>query len=294
MSRRVVVLTNPSKPDAVEARQIVERIVREHAELVASEDASLDGPPGAASDAEIAVVLGGDGTLLTQTRRLLDAGLTMLGINFGKLGFLAEFDVESFEKQAPAILDGGAITRTLGLLHVELVRNGSTAFAQEAINECVVTAGPPFRMIDLALRVDQGRGPVVSGDGMIVSSPIGSTAYTLSAGGPILAPDADAMAVTPIAPHSLSFRPFVVAGCSTVEIELLRINDDECGGGTTLVLDGQIPTRVQAGDRVRVSRSDKTIRSIRNPEADYWQTLIDKLNWALPPTPRGHGRNHDD
>ena len=286
MPSRVIVLTNPSKPDAVAARPGVERVVASHAELIASVDADPIESPDGLDQADLAIVLGGDGTLLTQTRRLLGSGLTMLGVNFGKLGFLAEFDIASFEQHAPSVLNGGAVTRDLGLLRIELVRAGETRFESIAINECVVTAGPPFRMIEMCLGVDGGRGPTVSGDGMIVSSPIGSTAYTLSAGGPILAPDADAMAVTPIAPHTLAFRPFVVSGASTVEIELLRVNEDSCGGGTTLVLDGQLPTRLEQGDRVRVGRDTRTVRFVRNPDADYWQTLIDKLGWAKPPTHR--------
>ncbi len=160
-----------------------------------------------------------------------------------------------------------------------------------ALNDAVVTAGPPYRMIALTIRIDGQPGPQVAGDGLIVATPIGSTAYNVSAGGPIISPDVSAMVVTPIAPHSLSFRPIVVAGSSTIELTLDRVNDqddlDGPAGGTSLVLDGQLAVRLHAGQRVLIRQNPRQARFVRNPRSSYWHTLIDKMRWAAPLLPPG-------
>jgi NAD+ kinase len=148
-----------------------------------------------------------------------------------------------------------------------------------ALNECVVTSGPPYRMIALSVSINGEAGPTFSGDGLIVSTPTGSTAYNVSAGGPIVSPDTDALVITPIAAHSLAFRPIVVAGSSDIEATMLRGN----AGGTALVLDGHVVATLGEGDRVRVGREGPPIRFVRNPRGSYWTTLIEKLNWAIPP-----------
>ncbi len=155
-----------------------------------------------------------------------------------------------------------------------------------AINDAAITAGPPFRLISLSLSIDGQRGPSLVGDGLIVSTALGSTAYNLSAGGPILSPRVDAFAVTPIAAHSLSFRPVVVSGDSRIEIRVERANADD-SHGTTLVLDGQSTTRLEAGDRIVVLRHALGVRLVQNTRSDYWARLISKLNWAT--TPRLNG-----
>jgi len=154
-----------------------------------------------------------------------------------------------------------------------------------ALNECVVTAGPPYRMIELILSIDGEPGADIAGDGLIISTPVGSTAYTLSAGGPILGPGVDAVAITPIAAHTLSFRAIVVSGSSTIELEMRRVNSEN-SAGTTLVLDGQTDAPLQAGDVVRVVRHDVRASLVRNTHMGYWQRLNRKLNWAARPALR--------
>jgi NAD+ kinase len=137
-------------------------------------------------------------------------------------------------------------------------------------------------MISIAMRIDGAEGPTVSGDGIIVSTPTGSTAYNVSAGGPIVAPEVDAMVITPIAAHSLSFRPIVVGAGSRIELEMLQVNAQD-GTGTSLVLDGQVRSPLRRGDRVLIARDGPEVRFVRNPRAGYWSTLIDKMQWAVPP-----------
>ena len=286
MGRRVLLLVNHDKPDAAEAATRVRAAIELHGEVVAELEADHSGTIDEAHNAELVVVLGGDGTLLSQTRRCLGLGLPMLGVNLGKLGFMAEFDEDSVEAQAGELFGGAPLTfREVALLRATAARNGATMFDDLALNECVVTAGPPYRMIELNLSIDGETGPDIAGDGLIVSTPVGSTAYTLSAGGPILAPDVDAFAITPIAVHTLSFRPIVVAGSSTIELLMRRVNAEN-GAGTTLMLDGQTVSPLEEGDVVRIVRHDVRARFVRNTRMGYWQRLNQKLNWAARPALR--------
>jgi NAD+ kinase len=167
-----------------------------------------------------------------------------------------------------------------------------------ALNDAVVTAGPPYRMVSIAIRIDGHDGPTVTGDGLIVSTAIGSTAYNASAGGPIISPEVPAMAITAIAPHTLSFRPVVVNLSSTVELTMVRANDGSeatmgamaelasVATGTALVLDGQVPVRLRTGDKVIIRQHAKPARFVRNPGRSYWQTLLTKMRWAAPPAIR--------
>jgi NAD+ kinase len=297
VKRSAFVLVNRSKPEAVRDAGAVRALIEESGTWLGEADAvagdSLEDPRAAGAD--LLVVLGGDGTLLSQSRRCLALGKPMLGVNFGKLGFMAGFDMAALREQSASIFGGGALdVRAHWLLRVEVFGGSGTGaaaprFSGIALNDCVITAGPPYRMIRLELRIDADAGPEISGDGIIVSTPTGSTAYNLSAGGPILAPTLDAIAVTPIAAHSLAFRPIVVEGSSVIEIITRQINEQAEGGGigaaggTTLVLDGQVQTRLGAGDRIRVSRNSLQARFVRNPRAGYWATVIDKFHWAAAP-----------
>lgn len=297
MSRRVLLLVNRTKPDASSATTELRALIARHGACVAE----LEAEPGAPAltsrgGADLIVVLGGDGTLISQARRCADLGVPILGVNVGRLGFLAEYDLPSLREQAPYIFgDDPLPTRELHMLRAEVLgRDGVTRrFSNVALNECVVTAGPPYRMISLAISIDGTEGPSVTGDGLIVSTPTGSTAYNVSAGGPILHPEMDAHVITPIAAHSLAFRPVVVPARSRIEIEMLRVNrlagsagGDQAMAGTALTLDGQISAALLEGDRIVISRDPRPVPFVRNPLGSYWATLIDKLHWAAVPRVR--------
>lgn len=284
MGRAVLLLVNHDKPDAIAAAEELRALIDRRGKVVAELDADNE-PLRKLPKADLVVVLGGDGTLLGQSRRCLDLGLPMLGVNLGKLGFLAEFDMASVRLQGDSLFgDGPLALRKLGLIHAEVHEPETewVRFSGEALNDAVITAGPPYRLITLGLTIDGTLGPTVNGDGLIVSTPTGSTAYNLSAGGPIVAPTVDAMTLTPIAAQSLSFRPIIVGGTSIIEITVQRINE----GGTALVLDGQVQTSLKLGDRILLTTHGKGVRFVRNPATDYWSRLINKLHWARAPRGR--------
>lgn len=283
--RSTLLVVNTDKPDAESAAVELSALIERHGRLlgrIASGDEPL---PAEAERADLIVVIGGDGTLLGEGRRFSGKPVPVLGVNIGKLGFLAEFDLESVRGQAESLFGRGALrTREVSMLRAQIrTCTDCLEHVGVAMNEAVVTAGPPYRVIELAIRINGSPGPVVRGDGIIISTAVGSTAYNVSAGGPIVHPLVDATMITPIAAHSLAFRPIAVPGTSSIEISPIRINDEEASGGTTLVLDGQIQRRVRADERVLISRSAETLRLVINPANNYWRTLADKLHWAKPP-----------
>lgn len=294
-TRSALLLVNRQKPDAELALPKVREVLGRHCRIVGELEATVGPPLTDAMGADLIVVLGGDGTLLSQTRRCIGLGLPLLGVNFGQLGFLAEFDLDSLRSQAQSLCAAdGLPLRKVWLLRAEVysagARTGQPRFADIALNECVITAGPPYRMITLSLDINGEQGPTISGDGMIVSTPTGSTAYNVSAGGPIVGPGVDAMTITPIAAHSLAFRPIVVGADSRVELVLRRVNAAKVDGetiGTTLVFDGQVSTSLAAGDRIVLMRDTRPVHFVRNPQGGYWRTLIHKLHWAAAPRLRG-------
>lgn len=289
MPRSVLLIVNTAKPEAVAAAAQVRRLVVTSGSKVAAELPADSSPldPTLVRGVDFAVVLGGDGTLLSQARRFVGIGLPLLGVNFGKVGYMAEFDLDALGHHASSLFGSEELTiQDRPLLTVEVVRRGKTLPAGLALNDAVITAGPPFRMISLSVCIDGHPGPRIDGDGLIVSTPIGSTAYNVSAGGPIVALDVPAMVMTPIAAHSLSFRPVVVSLDATIELTVQRANTDPCGMGTTLVLDGQNASTLADGDLVRIRRNGKAARFIRNPDGSYWATLINKMRWAAQPKGR--------
>jgi NAD+ kinase len=290
MTRSVLMLVNRTKPKVCASLDRVRRIVEAHGRIAGEIDAGIPTPPTPieTNSADLVMVLGGDGTFLGEARRCAHLGLPMLGVNLGSLGFLAEYDVDSLERRAGAIFgDEPLPVRERMVLRVEVTPRGGSAtrtFEGLAVNDAVVTAGPPYRMISIALRIDGDQAALLNGDGVIVSTPIGSTAYSVSSGGPIVAPEVDALSITPIAAHSLASRPLMVSGGSRIELRVVRINESSGELGTTLVLDGQVLVPLSAGDRVTVCRDPRTsIRLIVNPERNYWSTLRAKMHWAQPP-----------
>lgn len=282
---RVVLLRHAAREAVAEHLEEVRAILRAHAELVDELEAD-DAPLPADLQADLAVVLGGDGTLLGQARRVFDRDLPLVGVNFGRLGFLAEFDLQSLRAQAATVFSDRPPLRSSMPLDVRVFDDeGARELGRGvAINDGVITAGPPFRMIELVVSINDDETTSFGGDGMIVSTPVGSTAYNVSAGGPIVSPDVDGLIVTPIAAHSLAFRPLVIGPEDRLDIAVTRANS-----GTTLVLDGQEQVALKAGCRVRFARHRQRVRFVVNPTTSYWRILIEKMRWAAPPTYRDRG-----
>ena len=286
---RAFIIANISKPIVEAALRKWEPEIRKRCELVGVETDGLYDLTKI--EADVVLVFGGDGTLLSAARRMGGKPIPMMGVNFGRLGFLASFQPDEFLKQFETFLAGGLRTARRMMLETSVVPVGHDCspldrkaveakrrFVATALNDAVITAGPPFHMIELQISADIETAIRYFGDGAIVSTPSGSTAYNVSAGGPIINPDVEAMCITPICPHSLSFRPVVVSGHSTVLIVATRVNE-----GTTLFCDGQASTKLCAGDRIVISRSASDAILVENPQAREWRSLAEKLNWAVSP-----------
>jgi NAD+ kinase len=189
---------------------------------------------------DFAIVFGGDGSIISTARNVSQASLPVIGVNVGKLGFLAEFSVSELEDFFPRLKKGDVPVDKRMMLNCRVFNNGRSddwdeKFCSAAINDIYITAGPPFRMIELKILVDSQPLAGCVTDGLIISTPTGSTAYNLSAGGPILSPKIEAVVITPICPHSLSFRPIVINADSKIEVFGVRVNK-----GTTISIDGQV------------------------------------------------------
>jgi len=237
--------------------------------------------PKVLRDCDFAVVLGGDGTIISAARDLSEAKVPVVGVNLGKLGFLAEFSVGEFKEMYAGIVSGKAAVERrmmLGCRVSERSGEGCEKFRSKAVNDVFVAAGPPFRVIELKIAVDGQQVASCVTDGLIVSTPTGSTAYNLSAGGPILDGSMEAMVITPICPHSLSFRPIVIDAASVVEVTFSRINE-----GTTVSIDGQASAGLAIDDVVQIAREQSSFLVVNNPVRTRWDTLATKLGWAKRP-----------
>ena len=294
---RVLIVANKRKAPVVAA---LERIVPaiERAGQIVGVDVDDQTEPITA-DANVILVLGGDGTLLSAARRLRGRQIPLLGVNFGRLGFLASFTPKQFDQHFEAFIARKLPITPREVLEVSVLPaqtkcrfsdvvevSSRRRFVSTALNDAVITAGPPFHMIELEIAAN-GQDPEDDaawagiryfGDGVIVSTSSGSTAYNVSAGGPIISPNVEALCVTPVCPHSLSFRPVVISSRSTVLVTAILVNE-----GTTIFCDGQESTRLVAGERAVIRRSPEPVLLVENPESQEWHTLAAKLNWAANP-----------
>lgn len=229
-------------------------------------------------DADFAVVFGGDGTIISSARQLCGSGVPVIGVNLGKLGFIAEFNVDELKQCFGDIISGKTHIEKRMMLGCRVFSDGKQKFNSVAVNDVFVAAGPPFRAIELKILVD---GQSIAGclsDGLIIATPTGSTAYNLSAGGPILSARMEAMVITPICPHSLSFRSIVINANSQVEVWGEQVNE-----GTTVSIDGQISLGLSRGELVSIERADSNFLIVNNPLRTQWDTLATKLRWAEKP-----------
>ena len=274
---RLVIFGDPAKGPVAKTIRDFERFLEGRAEIAGT--CYLERcTPEMLFSSDFAVVLGGDGSIISAARDLSEARIPVIGVNLGKLGFLAEFSVDEFKAMFDDIVSGKAPIEKRMMLGCHVRRgseHGREKFHAKAVNDVFIAAGPPFRVVELKIAVD-GQ-PVTScvGDGLMISTPTGSTAYNLSAGGPILDSSMEGMVITPICPHSLSFRPIVIDAGSVVEICFSRINE-----GTTVSVDGQVSGALSIDDTVRVAREPSSFLVVNNPVRTRWDTLATKLGWA--------------
>jgi NAD+ kinase len=224
---------------------------------------------------ELAIVLGGDGTLLAAARALAKSGIPILSVNLGSLGFLTEVRLADLYTTLEAWCDNCSTVDARAMLHVEILRHGKVESEHEALNDFVVSKGTIARMGDFTVRLYDQIAATFRADGVIVSTPTGSTAYSLAAGGPILAPNVDALVITPICPHLLTLRPIVVRGDSELTVSVEGIPDQ-----TYLTVDGQEAVQVQVGDQLRCRRSVFSVKLVRMHAPAFFDVLRAKLKWG--------------
>jgi NAD+ kinase len=224
--------------------------------------------------ADLLVVLGGDGTLLSAARVVADRNIPLFAVNLGHLGFLTAIPVEDLYPELERALKGEHRIGRRRMVDCELVRDEKTIATYSALNDVVITKSELARMIDLDTHVDNHFVAAYKADGLIVSTPTGSTAYSLSAGGPVIFPSVAAFCITPICPHMLTNRPVIVPDTSVIRV----LNHGE--EGTYLTIDGQVGEPLSKGDHIVCRSSSKTIQLIRPPKMLFFDVLREKLKWG--------------
>ncbi|HEX8988049.1 MAG TPA: NAD kinase [Rhodocyclaceae bacterium] len=227
--------------------------------------------------ADVAVVLGGDGTMLHSARRLAQSRVPLVGVNQGRLGFMTDIALDEMLPSMEELLAGRFKAEQRFLLEAEVIRDGERMFQTLALNDVVLNKGEVGRMIEMKVEVDGEFLYVLRADGMIVATPTGSTAYALSANGPILQPAIAGIAIVPLCPHALSNRPITISDQSSVELTLVAPHDGR------VHFDGQARFDARAGDRVRIARSGHSVTLLHPPGYSYFAMLREKLHWSAVP-----------
>ncbi|MGB0128004.1 MAG: NAD kinase [Rhodocyclaceae bacterium] len=230
--------------------------------------------------ADLAIIVGGDGTLLHAARLLAEYDVPLVGVNQGRLGFMTDISRHTMLDRIGQMLDGEYRLERRSLLEAMVVSGNRPAFMTLAMNDVVVNKGELGRMIEFQLRIDGEFIYDQRSDGLIIATPTGSTAYAMSAGGPILHPALSGIAIVPLCPHALSNRPITVSDRSAIEIELIPPHD------ARVHCDGQMRFDARAGDTVRVTRSEHAVTLVHPPGYSYFAMLREKLHWSEAP------RNH--
>jgi NAD+ kinase len=230
------------------------------------------------TSADLAFVFGGDGTILSASRKLNDKQIPLIGVHLGKFGFLAELTLQDINDSLTRICAGEYVVSQRMLLTCKVIRSKQVINETVGLNDAVISRTSLSRLISIKLYVNEKIVTTYSCDGLIVSTPAGTTAHSLSAGGPIVTPDMEAFVITPICPHTLSNRPLVVSGSSKIEME--QISESK---GIGLTVDGQVYFDVEAGDRVVIEKAEKKLQLIDTQTRTFYDVLREKLNWRGQP-----------
>jgi NAD+ kinase len=287
--RRVGVLVKPNQPEALEnicrlaswcaSRGITvvggPRIDRASVEKATGCTVESVGHAELVRGVDLIVVLGGDGTMIGAARMVGDAGTPVLGVNFGTLGYLAEFTVEDMTAALEAVMAGNYTLDRRLMLSAKVTRGGEELLHDRVLNDVVISKSALARIIEIETWVDKKFVNCFRADGLIVSTPTGSTAYNLSAGGPIIYPSMNAVVFTPICPHTLSNRPLVVPDDVDFELVLKTPREE-----VAFTLDGQVGMPLEYEDRVTVRKSTTTFNLIQAHTRNYFDVLRNKLKWG--------------
>ncbi len=263
--RRIALIGKPNSPEVEGSLREMQRFVEQRGCEVLQ--------PGE-TRADLAIVIGGDGTMLAAARSLVRHGVPLVGVNQGRVGFMTDIGHDDMQSGIGAVLDGKFLVEERSLLDAEILREGKSVLRTLALNEAVLGKGAQGRLIEFELSIDDEFVYALRADGVIVATPTGSTAYAMSAQGPILHPAVPALALVPLNPHTLSARPVSVSDRSRIEISLVRAVDARAH------FDGFALTDMQEGDRLVLKRSADTVRFVHPPGYRYFATLREKLGWS--------------
>jgi NAD+ kinase len=288
LTPRIVILASVNRPRVRAELGKIEKILSKSAHIIAvDEDESFDFDR---ADVDLAVVLGGDGSILSAARRMGQNQIPVIGVNLGKLGFLAALDENELEQVWPKVCAGDYPIDEHVMLQCEIIRAGvqdvlgaedlteATTRPQLALNEAAILGGPPYSMLQIDLKVDGVLASTYSCDGLIISTPVGSTAHNLSAGGPILQRRLQAVVISPISPHTLTMRPVVDQAERVFEMIVRQGHES-----VSAVFDGRVLGNLAEGDCYRISKAPVSFKMISIPNKDEYRTLRDKLGWGGNP-----------
>jgi NAD+ kinase len=270
---RIMLLSAGQRPDILAEAQRLRPLIEQYAQIVGSD--FTGGEDMSKVEADAAVVLGGDGSILRAAHQMGDRQLPVIAVNLGRLGFLADLT----PAELPGILRDFAagklkVTEHL-MIDCQVLRAGEIQFRQVALNEAAVRGGMPFSIMDVDLYVDSELVTTYSCDGLIISTPVGSTAHCLSAGGPILRKDLQALVIVPVSPHTLTNRPVVDSADRVYEMVVAQPRPQTC-----VVVDGRVLTALEPEDRVRITRAAARFKMLSAPGHSYYRTLREKLGWS--------------
>ena len=287
--KRIGVIVKPHQPDALETLCRLTKWLSEHGIAfvglpeISREQIEYESgcPVEIVSEEELPrrvdliLVLGGDGTMIATGRMLGDIQVPVLGVNYGGLGYLAEFPIEELFPALEGILAGEYKAQQRLMLSVELWRGEELVTRNRVLNDVVVNKSALARIVEIEAYLNAQFVNLFRADGLIVATPTGSTAYNLSAGGPIIFPSMNAMVITPICPFTLSNRPIVVPDDSVIEVRLITEKEE-----VALTLDGQVGFSLQARDRVVIRKSETAFNLVQPPNRNYFEVLRNKLKWG--------------
>lgn len=287
--RRVGIIVKPHQPDALQTIcGVVEWLAARDIKLVGTAEIEREriehqtgcavealAPEQLAANVDLMLVLGGDGTMIATARLVGDCEVPVLGVNYGGLGYLAEFRIEELYSALESILSGNYQLDTRVMLSVELLRANEQVTKNRVLNDVVINKSALARIIEIEANLNGQFVNSFRADGLIVSTPTGSTAYNLSAGGPVIYPSMNAVVITPICPFTLSNRPIVVPDDAVIEL-CLKTDKEE----VALTLDGQVGFPLQTEDRVRISKSAAKFKLVQAMNRNYFEVLRDKLRWG--------------
>lgn len=280
--QRIGLFAKRNHPDAVTLASKLEGWLSNRGVTVLCEEdlAGHIGVPGRAPEdippnCDMIIVLGGDGTLISVARAIGDLETPILGVNLGSLGFLTEITTDELFPVLEQVLAGNYQMSDRLMLNVKVNRDNQLVEQHQVLNDIVINKGALARIIDMKVWVKRSYLTTFKADGLIISSPTGSTAYNMAAGGPIINPGSECLVITPICPHTLTNRPMIVSADSEIRIEVMFQDEN-----VFLTADGQVGTSLQAGDIVEVQQAPNRTRLILSPEKDYFEILRTKLRWG--------------